>query len=65
MMRLSFGRKPVLVHPISFYCRMHNRVVGGCPSAQGPGGCPLLRECPADTLRGGDATASAEAGTRH
>ena len=31
----------------SFYCRNHNRVVGGCPLDQGPHSCPLRRECPA------------------
>jgi hypothetical protein len=32
---------------VSFYCRNHNRVVGGCPLDDGPDGCPLRRECPA------------------
>ena len=30
-----------------FYCRRENCLVGGCPLAAGPGGCPLRPECPA------------------
>jgi hypothetical protein len=34
----------------SFYCRWKNRVVHSCGREGGPGGCPLRRECPADTM---------------
>jgi hypothetical protein len=30
-----------------FYCRRENCIVGRCPLAAGPGGCPLRPECPA------------------
>jgi len=34
-----------------FYCRRENCLVGRCPLAQGPGGCPLRPECPAAEAR--------------
>jgi hypothetical protein len=30
-----------------FYCRRENCLVGRCPLAAGPGGCPLRPDCPA------------------
>ena len=31
----------------AFYCRRENCLVGRCPLAAGPRGCPLRPECPA------------------
>ena len=35
----------------AFYCRRENCLVGRCPLAAGPGGCPLRPECPAAEAR--------------
>jgi hypothetical protein len=64
MLRLELGKKPDRYRLATFYCRMHNRMVGGCPRAQGPGGCPLLRECTADALHGCPSSAT-ETTARH
>jgi len=47
MRAFRFRRTDTENPEFSFYCRNHNRVVGGCPLEAGPDACPLRRECPA------------------